>query len=1030
MASEPVDFGLKRAPGGLYPARARKKEGPEKNGPADRSIVSADPSGFGEAGPAGAGIPAGPIHGRAGSIARTTVRSDLFMKVIGIRSRAVTLALVACGLLILFLGGPAAAQKDKALAHLIKDQHSLLTRLQTLTEKLERLSERLKREGQNYASGLLVEARKDLEEKRGAKNKEQTTKEILEQARRLLEGEQLFEVGATQERAVKRLEACLAILLDRKARYQLEAELAKVQNALDRLAELKNEQARLHEETKGASDPERAAAREALKQRLDELAARQEALMNATNDGRSAEERAARNRLEAGLTDLRRTQERLAAEMEATERLGDRSHLEALKKGAQEALERYARALKQALDKGTPDTEAWNRARSEARAEARDQARQAIEKFSRSTGRGEAARKAFEQAEKLEREGDGARTRGARSEARDAYDRAARAAEQAARHLEQAGSRVDPSTERRRLGDEQRKVQEALKRLDREMGRANAPESTRREAEAARASMERAEQAIRSGESSRPGSPPKTGEKNAGEKSSGQQNAGEKSSGQQNAGEKSAGQTGERKPSGKTGKSEAASSFARRAVESLQRALESMTRSDRERSAQNAPERKRVARKQDDLAKETKDLSEALQKNRERENASRGGASSPRNEQAANPAQPGGSESARHAREAARQMRQAARDLERGETSRARNRQQEAVDRLKKARDALDRRGPSSADPVERRRELALWQQRLEERARKLAEQVRKIGQDSEQDPRGRKAQGGESNRSRSLNRAERSMDRARREIDRNRMPQAEERQREAMAALNQAEREIKKRERDYMEMAQEEVIFRVGQILKEVLEEQKTINQKAVEEGAKIKPGRRRMLRSVRKAFNNIVSRQNKAKGRVEEVVGRLEKEEIEVFLFVLSSVVEDMGKLEDRLSQRPPDLSRFTRLLQADVVRNLKTVLDTLEEEARRRQQQRQSGKKKGGDDENQSGRRRLIPPTAELLMLKQYEVQVRERTEILQQAIAGLPRDRAVPKHMQDLLIRLGHQQGRIRDVLKKFMKSLDIPTGDAE
>jgi hypothetical protein len=468
-------------------------------------------------------------------------------------------------------------------------------------------------------------------------------------------------------------------------------------------------------------------------------------------------------------------------------------------------------------------------------------------------------------------------------------------------------------------------------------------------------------------------------------------------------------------------------------VESLKRALESMFQAEKERAARTGPERKRVARKQDDLAKETRDVSNAIEKNRERENAARGGESPRKTEQAANRARSGApqSESAQHAREAARQMRQASNDLERGDTSRARNRQREAVDRLKRARDALDQRGPSTTDPIEKRRELALWQKKLRERAKKLAEQVQKIGQEGKQKPGSSQGRQGGSNRSQSLKRAERSMNRARREIDRNRMPQAEERQREAMAALNQAEREIKKRERDYMEMAQEEVIFRVGQILREVLKEQEAINQKSLVEGAKLKPGARRMRRSLRRAFAGLAFRQRtKAKERVEEVVERLKKEQIEVFLFVLTSVVEDMGKLAERLAERPPDLSRFTRLMQADVVRNLKTVLGTLEEEARRRQKQRQRGQPKGGDENDQQGKPRLIPPTAELLMLKQYEIQVRERTEILHQAVQGLSPEQAVPKHIQNLLIRLGHQQGRIRDVLKKFMNSLNIPSMESD
>jgi hypothetical protein len=62
----------------------------------------------------------------------------------------------------------------------------------------------------------------------------------------------------------------------------------------------------------------------------------------------------------------------------------------------------------------------------------------------------------------------------------------------------------------------------------------------------------------------------------------------------------------------------------------------------------------------------------------------------------------------------------------------------------------------------------------------------------------------------------------------------------------------------------------------------------------------------------------------------------------------------------------------------------------------------------------------------MLKSYEQQVHKRTELIQEAVRKRNAEEPVPPHVRELMLRLAHRQGQIREVLKKFMKSVGIST----
>ena len=853
---------------------------------------------------------------------------------------------VAAWLLILLVGPSAMrpeAQQPKSLAHLIKNQQNALKRLQVFIGKLDRLAGRLEREGQGYASNLLRRAHAHLLEAK--------LKEEMEKARRHLEGEQIGEAWRVQEKTLQHLQQCLSILLDRQNRDKIEAELEALQKSLKDLEAIREDQKRLHQETKSAGDSGRASDLQSLKDRLDDLAARQEALRNRTG-GRSAEEQAAWNRVRLGLKDLEQQQARLAEALrEAAGR--DPARNQALRAGAEKALKAYARALQSAADtaasnRKTPD--------QEARAAAREAAGKTLKALSRAKGRVERAEQALDRARAEESKGDRARTAGASEAADKAFEEAARAAAEAADRVKRAPREPGASEACSRLAGRQIGLLETLNKMKEDLKRALFPEATREEADSAGKAMNRAAKSLAEAAA---------------------------------AGTKAAGKDRARD----------AADAAGRARRALDRASKAMETAERARAAGSRTARERVAGDQERLAEEAGTLAGDMEKAGKKPGNSA-------NMDAA----------AQATREARAQMDRASQDIRQDRSTRARDRQREAERRLDEALERLDEAGPTSTNPKKVREHLARWQDKIRQKVNKLSDRLEALGSKE-----GRQADG---SRSRSLKRAERRMKQSRQELDRGRMKRAQERQQEALADLNQAEREIRKRERDYIEMAQEEVIFNLGQRLRDVLELQEDINQKSGVEGARLEAGRRRMPRSVKRAFINLASRQRRAREDVNKIIEELVKEKIEVFLFLLGRVAEDMDRLGTNLGQRPPDLGRMTSLMQADVVKNLKTLLATLEEEAERRRKEREGGKKEGGGKDDRQGQPRLIPPTAELIMLKNYEIQVRERTQKLHESLTLAATQDRVPDAIQSLLIRLAHQQGQGRGILGKFMKSLNI------
>lgn len=869
-------------------------------------------------------------------------------------------ALLAIGLAAV----PVAAQKDKALAHLVKDQQNLLKRLQTFTEKLDRLGKRLDGEGQQHAARLLQRAYAHLLNEK--------LQETMEQVKRQLESEQLFEAQKTQKLALEQLQQSLIILLDRQDLARLEAELEQMKQALAKIADLRQDQTHLHQETRGAKDPARANEREALKQRLDQLAAEQAKLMQETQ-GPTADEQAALNRLKIGLEDVRESQIRLADAMQRAEKSGSLER-DAVRSAAAKALEAWARELTAAAESKDGELKATAKRSRPAREAARRDAEAALEKLDAAGAGQEAARSDLEKAAGMERSAEAAAEREALPSAQESFRKAAKAAKRAAAQMKRAMGRGDAEAERNKLGKSQDELRDQLKRLADDLAEALVPDEARKQAGRAAAAMEEAARAVRH-----------QGEPTGGEPTNGAQQS----------------------PPG--GQPKSASSKARQAAAALQQALAAMQAAEAARREATHGDRKALAERESRLAEKTDAAKQAIteQANKEQQQT------------------PPKSAAAERAAEAAHQMRRAAEDLRAGNTARARDRQREAHRRLQKAREALDQRGPSSSDPEQVRKALAEWQRKVREKAQALAKALEQQDAKAKQD--GPQAAGGGGRRSPALDRAERSMKRAQRNLERNRMPQAEERQREAIASLNEAEREVRKRERDYIEMAQEEVIFRVAQMIRDVLETQKGLNRRSDVEGRRLQPGKR-MPRSVRQAFKRLANTQGKAADVVAKVVTRLEKEKIEVFLFLLKNVQEDMDKLTERLRKSPPDLSRLTKLMQADVERNLQAVLDAFDEEGRRRRKNRGRNQPPPGqkDPQDGQGRPRLIPPTAELIMLKTYEQQVQTRTELIREALAKHDAAAPVPAHIQQLMLRLAHRQGQIREVLKKFMESVGIST----
>ena len=145
----------------------------------------------------------------------------------------------------------------------------------------------------------------------------------------------------------------------------------------------------------------------------------------------------------------------------------------------------------------------------------------------------------------------------------------------------------------------------------------------------------------------------------------------------------------------------------------------------------------------------------------------------------------------------------------------------------------------------------------------------------------------------------------------------------------------------------------------------------------------------------------------------------------------LQDLDEVRESLSPGN-DPGEQTQLLAQEVIDGLDRLRLALEEELRRRNQQQQQ---QGGQPPPQGGQKRLVPPVAELLTLKEMQIEVLERTRRLESAKERSGED--FDPIQERILERLVQRQGSLVELTSQIAGDLeeqlggeDAPAGEGE
>lgn len=971
----------------------------------------------------------------------------------------------------LLLGGSTAAQAP-ATQGSVKEQKALLKRAERLQSMMQSLKQRYELEGRKYYVALLEEGLGHLEESGLLRQ--------LNAAGVALEKALTHKALEAQQKAVSNLERLLAILMDRRSVEDLERDAQRVREQLEDLNRLRDQERKIRERVQNLREESRTPQERKIGQALRSLASKERKQAN-LNAGLSTPLQDELERALAEVRDLRRMETQLraklerdnAAEAQAANRLVQR--LNDLIRGLEGQLSQLQR--QEALDSLSRNLDrlAGHAARGDAtRQDLRDAAAQARRAARDSdakrdeAGKGASAGKPDELAKRLEAAADKLDQLADQAGKADQRKPAAAAVQEAEKVLSgtledlrsrSIGRAEQVSAQSRQTAAESRKLAQEFARRGKADG--GQPAATPDDKEARRKSkldaatakdLEKAadELAASSKElgTNQSGKEPSLARaqmrsqaamrhllqamarqmaRNQSPESLAREIAERASQAAQSLESVAGNDEQTRKSSEKLAEAGQAMGEAGR---KLERAARGAQQADRERQVAKAgqrsqPERDRARTALQQVEKSlqeqvrqlranaARDSREALARQREISEAARS-----LREQMQRASEAGGlaeeqMQASRSPLDAARKaMERAEKKLQQGSPRAAARDQAEAANRLEQAARQLEKSRPLGPEQQRAMADLAKKQRALAEEILELARRV---------DPKkNREAE-------RRLQEAAQTGEQAADQMDRANADESEQQARETERKLDEARRELEKERDRYLRLRQEELLFRIADEVRLLIEKQEVISQKTTDI-AEAQADRERLPRKLRKKLNALGAQEGELAARSRFIAEHLKKEQTMVFSYVLDSVAEDLGELEDLMGGRRPAAGPEVRGLQADIVTRLKSLQGALKDELRRKKQQRDQQQQQRDQQQQQQNtnegdrKRRLVPDVAELRMLKRLEIDTRERIQDFMRLKQRMPE--GFGAWAKRSLKRLALRHARITDLLKEFLRTRGI------
>ena len=357
---------------------------------------------------------------------------------------------------------------------------------------------------------------------------------------------------------------------------------------------------------------------------------------------------------------------------------------------------------------------------------------------------------------------------------------------------------------------------------------------------------------------------------------------------------------------------------------------------------------KKLARKTKDAASETSRLERKLRRKDEQK--------------------PGGLRQAGQSlEEAARKMTESSEASRQGRQELSRKRQEEALDQLKKAKEQVEEKKKEQLAKLEKRKRFDKQSQEQKELARQTSDAAKQ------------NKSSGQPQRSQQLQDASEKMEQAAENLDQGNPDEAEQDQEEALAKLQQQEEELRQEEESLEELKREQELVSLVKELTETKDAQLKLNTATAAVQRERPAGRlsRRRRASLQRMVEPLARQEGDLSDKITTLIGRLEEESSRVFSFMLKNVSADMQQVRDLLLELETD--SFTQFLQKGVVVDIERMIASLEEqlEVMKRQRQQQQQQQQQDQQQPQQQNEALVSMLAELLMLKNLQLEINRQT-----------------------------------------------------
>ena len=411
---------------------------------------------------------------------------------------------------------------------------------------------------------------------------------------------------------------------------------------------------------------------------------------------------------------------------------------------------------------------------------------------------------------------------------------------------------------------------------------------------------------------------------------------------------------------------------------------------------------KKLARKTKDAASETSRLERKLRRKDEQK--------------------PGGLRQAGQSLEdAARKMTESSEASRQGRQELSRKRQEEALDQLKKAKEQVEEKKKEQLAKLEKRKRFDRQTQEQKDLARQTSDAAKQ------------NKSSGQPQRSQQLQDASEKMEQAAENLDQGNPDEAEQNQEEALAKLQQQEEELREEEESLEELKREQELVSLVKELTETKDAQLEINTATAAVQRERPAGRlsRRRRASLQRMVEPLARQEGDLSDKVTTLIGRLEEESSRVFTFMLKNVSADMQQVRDLLLELETD--SFTQFLQKGVVDDIERMIASLEEQLevmKRQRQQQQQQQQQQDQQQPQQQNEALVSMLAELLMLKNLQLEINRQTgqlEDLRQSNDGSGDSGQWSRALDRLQQRQGNVGRLVVELAEDFRKAQEESQG---